>query len=225
MRVWVAIVGLALASGSAGAQRPGLDPPQQPPLQQQWQQQGIPPSWQSAPRYGPQGLQPPGLQPPGLQPPGQQTQGQQTQDPPFQGSPSSTQGQSLQGQPPQLQPSPQSAPPSVAGAPSNAAVRADRSGLWLPVGTVKLQALDKVNAQSAALTLKVGGSASFGSLTIVAKACVIRPADQPADAAAYLDVTDSHPDAPAFDGWMLQNEPSASMLQHPIYDLRVTGCA
>jgi hypothetical protein len=220
MRVWVAIVGLALASGSAGAQRPGLDPPQQPPLQQQWQQQGIPPSWQSAPRYGPQGLQPPGLQPPG-----QQTQGQQTQDPPFQGSPSSTQGQSLQGQPPQLQPSPQSAPPSVAGAPSNAAVRADRSGLWLPVGTVKLQALDKVNAQSAALTLKVGGSASFGSLTIVAKACVIRPADQPADAAAYLDVTDSHPDAPAFDGWMLQNEPSASMLQHPIYDLRVTGCA
>jgi hypothetical protein len=225
MRVWVAIVGLALASGSAGAQRPGLDPSQQPPLQQQWQQQGIPPSWQSAPRYGPQGLQPPGLQPPGLQPPGQQTQGQQTQDPPFQGSPSSTQGQSLQGQPPQLQPSPQSAPPSVAGAPSNAAVRADRSGLWLPVGTVKLQALDKVNAQSAALTLKVGGSASFGSLTIVAKACVIRPADQPADAAAYLDVTDSHPDAPAFDGWMLQNEPSASMLQHPIYDLRVTGCA
>jgi hypothetical protein len=225
MRVWVAIVGLALASGSAGAQRPGLDPSQQPPLQQQWQQQGIPPSWQSAPRYGPQGLQPPGLQPPGLQPPGQQTQGQQTQDPPFQGSPSSTQGQSLQGQPPQLQPSPQSAPPSVAGAPSNAAVRADRSGLWLPVGTVKLQALDKVNAQSAALTLKVGGSASFGSLTIVAKACVIRPTDQPADAAAYLDVTDSHPDAPAFDGWMLQNEPSASMLQHPIYDLRVTGCA
>jgi hypothetical protein len=220
MRVWVAIVGLALASGSAGAQRPGLDPSQQPPLQQQWQQQGIPPSWQSAPRYGPQGLQPPGLQPPG-----QQTQGQQTQDPPFQGSPSSTQGQSLQGQPPQLQPSPQSAPPSVAGAPSNAAVRADRSGLWLPVGTVKLQALDKVNAQSAALTLKVGGSASFGSLTIVAKACVIRPTDQPADAAAYLDVTDSHPDAPAFDGWMLQNEPSASMLQHPIYDLRVTGCA
>jgi hypothetical protein len=225
MRVWVAIVGLALASGSAGAQRPGLDPSQQPPLQQQWQQQGIPPSWQSAPRYGPQGLQPPGLQPPGQQTQGQQTQGQQTQDPPFQGSPSSTQGQSLQGQPPQLQPSPQSAPPSVAGAPSNAAVRADRSGLWLPVGTVKLQALDKVNAQSAALTLKVGGSASFGSLTIVAKACVIRPADQPADAAAYLDVTDSHPDAPAFDGWMLQNEPSASMLQHPIYDLRVTGCA
>jgi hypothetical protein len=235
MRVWVAIVGLALASGSAGAQRPGLDPSQQPPLQQQWQQQGIPPSWQSAPRYGPQGLQPPGQQTQGQQTQGQQTQGQQTQgqqtqgqqtqDPPFQGSPSSTQGQSLQGQPPQLQPSPQSAPPSVAGAPSNAAVRADRSGLWLPVGTVKLQALDKVNAQSAALTLKVGGSASFGSLTIVAKACVIRPADQPADAAAYLDVTDSHPDAPAFDGWMLQNEPSASMLQHPIYDLRVTGCA
>ena len=48
--------------------------------------------------------------------------------------------------------------------------------------------------------------------------------DQPADAAAYLTVTDSHPDSPGFDGWMLEQEPSVSMMQHPVYDLRVTGC-
>jgi hypothetical protein len=90
---------------------------------------------------------------------------------------------------------------------------------------VKLQALDKVNAQALELTIKVGQSATFGSLTIAVKACVIRPQDQPADAAVYLDVTDSHPDAPGFDGWMLEDEPSVSMMQHPIYDLRVTGCA
>jgi hypothetical protein len=100
----------------------------------------------------------------------------------------------------------------------------DRPHGWLPATTVKLQALDKVNAQTAALTIKVGGSAAFGSLTIAAKACAVRPADQPADAAAYLTVTDSHPDSPGFDGWMLQQEPSLSMMQHPVYDLRVTGC-
>jgi hypothetical protein len=100
----------------------------------------------------------------------------------------------------------------------------DRPNNWLPATTVKLQALDKVNAQSTALTIKVGASATFGSLTITAKACVVRPPDQPADAAAYLNVTDSHPEAPRFDGWMLQDEPSISMLQHPIYDLRVIGC-
>jgi hypothetical protein len=100
----------------------------------------------------------------------------------------------------------------------------DRPNGWVPAATVRLQALDKVNAQTAALTIKVGGSVAFGSLTIVAKACAVRPSDQPADAAAYLTVTDSHPDSPGFEGWMLEQEPSVSMMQHPVYDLRVTGC-
>jgi hypothetical protein len=100
----------------------------------------------------------------------------------------------------------------------------ERPNTWLPADVVKLQALDKVNAQTATLTLKVGASTTFGSLTITAKACMIRPTDQPADAAAFLAVTDSHPDSPGFNGWMLQDEPSVSMMEHPIYDLRVTGC-
>ena len=101
----------------------------------------------------------------------------------------------------------------------------EQPNIWVPARVAKLQALDKVNAQATALTIKVGQSASLGSLTITVKACVIRPADQPADAAAYLDVTDSHADSPAFKGWMLEDEPAVSMMQHPIYDLRVTGCA
>jgi hypothetical protein len=101
---------------------------------------------------------------------------------------------------------------------------AERPNIWVPARMVKLQALDKVNAQGNELTIKVGQSASFGSLTITVKSCMVRPPDQPADAAAYLDVTDSHSNSPGFAGWMLQDEPSVSMMQHPIYDLRVTGC-
>jgi hypothetical protein len=100
----------------------------------------------------------------------------------------------------------------------------ERPNVWVPAGVAKLQALDKVNAQAATLTIKVGESATFGSLTIKVKACVVRPTDQPADAAAWLDVTDSHPDTPAFNSWMLEAEPSVSMMQNPIYDLRVSGC-
>ncbi len=73
-----------------------------------------------------------------------------------------------------------------------------------------------MNAQAATLTIKVGTSATFGSLTIAAKACMVRPTDQPADATAFLAVTDSHADAPGFDGWMLKDEPSVSMMEHPI---------
>jgi hypothetical protein len=95
---------------------------------------------------------------------------------------------------------------------------------WLPQGSAQLQVLDKVNAQNAVLTVKVGQEAQYGSLTIQVQACDVRPPDQPRDFAAYLTITDSHADAPGFSGWMLANDPSLSMLQHPIYDVRVVGC-
>jgi hypothetical protein len=95
---------------------------------------------------------------------------------------------------------------------------------WVPQGTAELQVLDKVNAQNALLTVKVGQEAQFGSLSIQVQACDARPPDQPRDAAAFLTITDSHADAPGFRGWMLADNPSLSMLQHPLYDVRVVGC-
>ncbi len=95
---------------------------------------------------------------------------------------------------------------------------------WLPRGTAEVQALDKVNARNAVLSVKVGDTAKFGSLTIAVQACVVTPPDQPQDAAAFLVITDSHDGEPGFSGWMVAQAPSASMLQNPIYDIRVTGC-
>lgn len=96
--------------------------------------------------------------------------------------------------------------------------------VWLSQNTAVLQALDKVNAQSTTLTVKVGQSATYGSLTILVQACDIRPPDQPADAAAFLVITDSHGEVTGFSGWMLRSVPSVSMLEHPIYDIRVLRC-
>jgi hypothetical protein len=118
---------------------------------------------------------------------------------------------------PAQQPPTQIAPPAV---PQTVAPQS----AWLPQTTAMLQVLDKVNAQNSVLTVKVGQSAQFGSLTIQVQACQIRPPDQPQDATAYLTITDSHTDAPGFHGWLLANHPSVSMLQHPIYDVRVVGC-
>jgi hypothetical protein len=116
-------------------------------------------------------------------------------------------------QPPPAQTAPPAVPPSVAP-PST----------WLPQTTAMLQVLDKLNAQNTVLTVKVGQSAQFGSLTIQVQACQIRPPDQPQDATAFLTITDSHADAPGFRGWLVANHPSVSMMQHPIYDVRVVGC-
>jgi len=95
---------------------------------------------------------------------------------------------------------------------------------WLQKDSAQLQVLDKVNSRASVLTVKVGESVTFGSLTIAVKACAIRPPDMPADATAFLTITDSNPKGVGFTGWMLKATPAVSMLAHPIYDVRVVGC-
>ena len=198
--LWVAGLALAgstlVASGWAQSSLGQAPSLQQPPLQQQWQQEGSPPVQQSPVS------------------PGDTGQGATGQADPLQANPGQGASQpDLQGQ--------QQTPPGPAPMGQPATI----PNVWIPAGAAKLQALDKVNAQASELTVKVGQSATFGSLTITVKSCVVRPTDQPADAAAFLAVTDSRPDSSGFDGWILQAEPSVSMMQHPIYDLRIVGCA
>jgi len=135
---------------------------------------------------------------------------------------------------PQQQQAPQPAQPSPPGqtqtepqAPPPAATPAAPQPMkltWVPQASAQLQVLDKVNAQNSVLTVKVGQQAQFGSLTIQVQACDSHPPDQPQDSAAYLTITDSRADTSGFRGWMLANNPSVSMFQHPIYDVRVVGC-
>ncbi len=95
---------------------------------------------------------------------------------------------------------------------------------WLPRNTAELSVLDKVRAQPSPLTVRVGQSVPWGSLTITVRGCVTRPADLPQDSAAFLEVTDGHATGHAFRGWMLASAPALSQMEHPIYDLRVTSC-
>ncbi len=95
---------------------------------------------------------------------------------------------------------------------------------WVPRGTAELKVLNKVDAHVDTVTLKVGEAADNASLSIALRACAIRPPDLPQDSAAYLDIKDSRPGAPGFHGWIFANEPAVSMLEHPIYDVRLIGC-
>jgi hypothetical protein len=95
---------------------------------------------------------------------------------------------------------------------------------WMPRTEAVLEVLDKINAASRDYTVRVGQSVQVGSLTIAVQSCQSRPPDQPADAAALLDITDSHAGEPGFRGWMLAQEPWVAMLQSPVYDVRVIQC-
>ena len=95
---------------------------------------------------------------------------------------------------------------------------------WLPRGTAEITALDKVRAAPTTLVVPVGESVRYGSLTIKVRGCVVRPADQARDAAAFLEVVDSQPGGTSFNGWMIAGAPALGVLEHPLYDLRVASC-
>ena len=98
---------------------------------------------------------------------------------------------------------------------------------WVPMRSARLQALDKVTARITILEARVGGSVGFGTLTINLRACQGRSPDEVPDAAAWMEITDSRArpgSPPAFRGWMFANAPGVSMLEHPVYDIRVLEC-
>ncbi|HEY5300490.1 MAG TPA: DUF2155 domain-containing protein [Acetobacteraceae bacterium] len=116
--------------------------------------------------------------------------------------------------------------PAAPAAPTPAPAPAPASPApeWVPQGSAVLEVLDKVDAVSHDYTVPVGQSVTVESLTIAVQACQAHPPDRPADAAAYLTITDSHPDEPGFKGWMLAAEPWVAMLQSPVYDVRLLRC-
>lgn len=95
---------------------------------------------------------------------------------------------------------------------------------WLARPKALIQALDKVNARSTTLVIGTGQAATYQNLTITVRSCLERPPDQPADAAAFVTVIDKADPSRQTGLWLIRSAPAVSILQHPIYDLRVTGC-
>ena len=95
---------------------------------------------------------------------------------------------------------------------------------WVARGVAVVQALDKVYARTTALEIKRGETARYGAIDIAVLACFARPPDQAPDAAAFLAITEPASGKTLFRGWMFANNPALSMLEHPIYDVRITAC-
>jgi hypothetical protein len=97
----------------------------------------------------------------------------------------------------------------------------------LPMNEAVLQALDKITARVSRITVPVGGTVTFGSLQITAKACDKRPPEETPESAAFLQVVEVKPgEAPVsrFSGWMFASSPALSAMEHPVYDLWVLDC-
>ncbi|MGR3717025.1 MAG: DUF2155 domain-containing protein [Thermohalobaculum sp.] len=96
---------------------------------------------------------------------------------------------------------------------------------WQKRDTATLRVLNKIDSTVETISVRTGDTIRYQTLSITLAGCYVRPADLPADATARLTIVDTRDGMSAFSGWILQKEPALNMLEHPVYDILLAGCA
>ncbi len=109
----------------------------------------------------------------------------------------------------------------LASLPAAAAVPAEDR----PIAVLRM--LDKITARVEELDIPAERPFKFGTLMITVRACKVTPPEETPEAAAFVEVGEIKPgeaEASVFRGWMFASSPALSAMEHPVYDLWVTGC-
>ena len=93
---------------------------------------------------------------------------------------------------------------------------------------IKIKALDKITARTLSIKLAIGEKKHFGSLEIKGLKCQMSENNGFTDTVAYLQVKDldskDNNQVFLFNGWTFASSPTLQSIDHPIYDLWITGC-
>ena len=93
---------------------------------------------------------------------------------------------------------------------------------------INIKALDKITAKTLAIKLGIGEKKYFVSLEIKGLKCQLSENNEFSDTVAYLQVKDldskNNNQVFLFNGWTFVSSPTLKPIDHPIYDLWITGC-
>ena len=93
---------------------------------------------------------------------------------------------------------------------------------------INITALDKITAKTLTIKLGIGEKKYFGSLEIKGLKCQLSENNDFNDTVAYLQVKDlsakDNNQVFLFNGWTFASSPTLESIDHPIYDLWITGC-
>jgi hypothetical protein len=93
---------------------------------------------------------------------------------------------------------------------------------------INLKALDKITAKTSSFRIAIGDKKFFGPLEIKALKCQLFEGVSSSDTVAYLQVKDlstkDNDSVFLFNGWTFASSPTLKSIDHPIYDLWITGC-
>jgi hypothetical protein len=87
--------------------------------------------------------------------------------------------------------------------------------------------LDKITGRTIAFQAAAGETVQFGSLQITERACYTRPATEAPQTTTFVEVDEvdaANQYKRIFSGWMFAASPGLHGIEHPIYDIWLTGC-
>lgn len=92
---------------------------------------------------------------------------------------------------------------------------------------VSLSALDKITGRTQSFDVNIGDTVRFGSIYIMARSCKENAPLETPESAAFLQIWEVDPEEGPewlFSNYMFASNPSLAAMDHPIYDIWVTGC-
>ena len=88
-------------------------------------------------------------------------------------------------------------------------------------------ALDKVTARISKLEVPLGQTTEFGSLKVTPRVCYTRAPDEAPKTSTFVEVEETMLNGDKkriFSGWMFAESPGLNAVEHPIFDVWLTGC-
>jgi len=87
--------------------------------------------------------------------------------------------------------------------------------------------LDKITGKITSFEVPIDETRRFGTLNVRPRVCDTRPDTEPPKTIAFVEVDDNELDGTLkriFTGWMLAESPGLNAVEHPVYDVWLTGC-
>ena len=94
-------------------------------------------------------------------------------------------------------------------------------------GVAVFAALDKVTARISELEVAIDETVEFGALKVTPRVCYSRPPTERPKTTTFVEIEEIKLDGstePIFTGWMLAESPGLNALEHPVFDVWLTGC-
>ncbi|MEM7749438.1 MAG: DUF2155 domain-containing protein [Pseudomonadota bacterium] len=88
-------------------------------------------------------------------------------------------------------------------------------------------ALDKVTARIRKLEIPINETVTFGSLKVTPRVCYTRPPEVKPKTTTFVEVDEiqlNGKEERIFSGWMFAESPGLNAVEHPVFDVWLTGC-